>query len=348
MKFLKIYLLVVFILISNACNSIAGNHFDVQIQTSPLTQNIGPDKDFVETQIIVKDASGQIVPNVYLRMEMHSPKKNPLISTDFPWVEGTDLMEYEGYLKNGIFNFKYIYPIRGEYLINVYAGADEEAPSEKHTLSLVIHGNHKEFINLLIFIAILFGFGVAAGFVIAKGNESKNMIALNVFVFSMLSILFFNIPNAQADHGHELYTINVTPLKEVQSNNQMNLTFEMNPGSGKVGMINFLKFMVKDSEGHLTPNTTFDVNFWHIEDEKSIFSTVLFSKDGQAKLNFQFFDGAEHEIRVVAKNDLGEIQLSKIVQVQALNPSMAVKIKTTFYFVMCTFLGICVGLKLKR
>ncbi|VAW15812.1 hypothetical protein MNBD_BACTEROID05-532 [hydrothermal vent metagenome] len=348
MKSIKIFLFLLFfsIIVLSGTKVFANSNFSVEMKTTPTAQSIGPDLDFVHTTLTVKDNNGSIVNDAYVRLHIHSPKGNKIFSTDFPWVENTHLIAYEGYVNNGSLEFDYIYPIRGKYRVDVQAGINPSTLSEKQSLSLSVHENPIEFRSLLIFIALLLGFGVIAGFIIGRGAPMKEAAFASLILMLSIGIT----PSiAFADHpAHGQDAASIGAFTENATNEGINLDFTMNPGAGKVGMLNELTLTAKNSDGQFIANTNFDVKLWHIEDDKPVFSTVLFGKNGQANLNFQFFDGAEHEVRIIATNLLGSVSLARIVEVEGIHPPISTKVKTTIYFTLIVFLGIIAGLRLQR
>jgi hypothetical protein len=325
--------------------------YTVDLKTDPTANRIGPDQDMVKVTLTAKDGQGDIVLGAYIKVDIHSPSRDALISTDFPWVESTRLMAYEGYVPNGILAFDYIFPIRGKYRIEARAGADPASLSGQKTLHLSINENKVDVRNLSVFAALLLGFGALAGFIISRGAGMKIREAGIAAWAILLTLGFMSCPShtyARHEHHHAMDAGEAPPLQDQASADGMTLNFKMDPGAGKVGMINNLVFSVQDAGGRPVPNTVFEVVFRHMEDNKPVFSTRLFGQEGSADLGFQFFDGAEHEIKVTASNAMGKIQLTRSVDVQALHPPMPVKIKTLFYSLVITFLGILLGFSLRK
>jgi hypothetical protein len=318
----------------------------VILETMPAANQIGPDNTLARTTLKVIDASGQAVSNAYLKLHLDSPPGNPVISTDFPMVENTTLLEYEGALPDGVFVFEYIYPIRGAYSFHVEAGRDAGSASFKDTLSLSLSENTNEVINGIIFIGLVLGLGIVAGVIIGNGARAQRMAATGlILAFLIPSLVFGSASLAQAHGGGDV--AQVEPFTESAANGDLTLTYGMSPGAGRVGTLNTMSFQASDSSGALVADTTFEVNLWHIEDEKPVFSARLFAPRGQTEFKFQFFDGAEHEVRVTARNASGSVGLARIVEVEGLDPPLAVKIKTTAYLVIVAFLGILIGLRIQ-
>ena len=347
MKSIKLFfpLLILPFLLSFSPAFGAGS-YTVDFMTSPSANVIGPDTDLVHVALTVKDDRGNIVPGAYVKFRIHSPPGNPFLSTDIPWVENTPLLEYEGYVSNGILAFDYIFPIRGQYRIDVQAGIDASSLSAK-SLPFSIRENGIDLRNISLLLTLLLVFGTAAGFIISRGAGGKEPAMAALTVFFILGMTFFSSVSYAEHCHHALNAGHVPPLEEQAAADGMTLNLTMNPGAGKVGMLNDLTFSLKDAGGRPVPDTVFDVTLWHIEDDKPVFSGRLLGKEGSANLNFQFFDGAEHEVRVTARHAAGEVRLKRAVEVEAIHPPMVIKIKTMVYFLLVVFSGIALGFRLQ-
>lgn len=343
---LKIAITVLLLALFGVAPAQSQGDLSVKLETNPAAGQIGPDNTFVRTTLTVVDAKGQAVPNAYLKLQLDSPPGNPVISTDFPIVEHTTLMNYEGTLADGILEFESIYPIRGQYNFQVEAGRDATSRLFKDTLSLNISENSNEVLNGIIFIASLLILGIVAGIIIGNGARAQRMAAAGIVLLMVLGgLVGSSAPVAQAQHGG--HGANSEAFTESATNGDLTLSYTMNPGAGKVGTLNTLTFEATDSSGALVPNTTFEVKFWHIEDDKPVFATTLYAPTGQTQLDFQFFDGAKHEVRLAASNATGTVNLTKVVEVEAVEPPLSVKIKTAIYLVLVTFIGILIGLRIQ-
>lgn len=324
----------------------------VRLTTTPEANQIGPDNTFVRTTLSVVDANGQAVSNAYLKLHLVSPPGNPIISTDFPIVENTSLLKYEGTLPAGTFEFDSIYPIRGEYSFQVEAGRDPSNLSFKDTLHLGLNENRNEVTNVIILMAILLSLGLVAGLIIGNGARARRIATAGLILVLGVGLIGRSAAVVRAqDAGHEAHEASAgaatPPWSEHVSQGDLTLTYAMDPGAGEVGKLNTLSFAATDGRGALIPDTTFDVKFWHIEDDKPVFATTLYAPTGQTQFEFQFFDGAEHEIWLTAHNALGQVELNKVVTVKGIEPPLFVKIKTTILLTLITLVGILIGLRIQ-
>jgi hypothetical protein len=317
----------------------------VVLETNPPANQIGPDSTLTQTTLRVVDANGQAIPNAYLKFHLDAPPGNAFISTDFPIVEGTPLLEYAGTLPEGVLRFDYIYPIRGNYNFHIEAGRDDTTLTFQETLTLKLRENRNEIFNFVFFGLLLLGLGVVAGFIIGRGARAQRLAAAGLVLLFGLSLVSGSVFTVQAHGGGD--GSQAEPFTEQSTDGELSLSYSMNPGAGRVGALNHLNLALSNSQAQLVPDTTFEITFWHIEDEKPVFATSLFAPTGQSDFEFQFFDGAEHEVRVVATNAAGVVDLTRTIEVEGLDPPLPVKIKTTIYLVAFVLVGILIGLRLQ-
>ena len=354
MSIKKIFLIIVFQLLYFPF-AFANNDLTVNLTTNPPANAIvpmhnHPQERLVHVTLTVRDAQGTVVPNTFIKVHVHSPKKNPIFTTDCPWVEDTHLIEYTVAALKGIFEFDYTFPIRGTYRFDLQASRDLSSFSEKKSTMLKVTEKESIRSNLIILIGILFGIGTLAGFIIGRGAKAKQMaVGFGAFLFLVVAAGVSNTALADGVGAVcNMSNMNNTPaIQETASNAQMVLDFKMNPGEGRVGTLNEMKFSVKDKNGQLVPHTTYELKLWHMEADAPVFISQFFSPDGLANLKFQFSDGTEHEVRVLAHNALGTIELKKSFDVQRIHPPLLLRGKTEVYLLFVVLLGIIFGFKLQ-
>ncbi len=329
----------------------ANNDLTVQMKTTPAASEISPIHNMPEGRLAhvtltVVDKDGRVVPNSFIKVHIHAPKKH-LISTDFPWVEDTHLIEYVGALPTGVMEFDYGFPIRGTYRFDLQAGRDVNALSDKVSTMLSISENKIVRKNLYILIAILFVIGLISGVVIGRGARAQKIaVGLSMILFLCLSLTTKMSSADGGDHHHMMMTTNNVPaIEETASGSQMVLNFKMNPGEGRVGMQNEMNFSVKDKNGRLIPNTTYELKLWHMEEDTPVFVGSFYSPDGALNFKYQFTDGAPHEVRLTARNTLGTIELKKSFEVQRMHPPFAIRFRTEILLLLIVLVGIVLGLK---
>ena len=80
----------------------AEDGFQFELRTSPGVEAICPDVDLVATEIEVRTGQGEPTAGVFVGLHLHAPEGNSFVSTDFPIVENTHLMEWQRVLEDGV------------------------------------------------------------------------------------------------------------------------------------------------------------------------------------------------------------------------------------------------------
>lgn len=150
----------------------------IQYNLDPAAEQIGPDVDVAGLNLSVRSKSGEALP-ARLHIRLDAPPKNRLVSTDFPIVEGTHLIDAQAATNTGEYRLRYLFPIRGEYTLTVTASPLTDASPDAwtpvtETFQFTLNENPGEVRNLLLLLAGLFVFGFVAGIILGRGARSAN------------------------------------------------------------------------------------------------------------------------------------------------------------------------------
>lgn len=169
--------LVLLIFIPSPMQAAEENDLQVQLQTTPEVNAIRADLDVAQFSILVKDNKGQPVKDVELAFTLVSPSKKFFPSTDFPVVEGTTLMNGKVLAPEGKLNFKYAFPIRGEYTLKVKASPiGNSAQAVDKTLHFSINENPPEVRNAIVFILGLMLLGLITGYILTSRRVTREVV----------------------------------------------------------------------------------------------------------------------------------------------------------------------------
>lgn len=124
---------------------------------------VRPDLDTPTVELSFQD-----VTNGSAHIQLSSPETKFFSPTDFPWVEGTPLIDSTVSIENGKASFDYMFPIRGEYAMTLDVMDDTGKSIGTQELKINIHENPKEVRNAIIFIGLLAIFGLLCGWVFSK------------------------------------------------------------------------------------------------------------------------------------------------------------------------------------
>jgi len=168
--------LVLFTFIPSPTLAAEENDLQIQVQSTPAFNAIKPNFDS-PFSIVVKDSKGQPVKDVELAFTLESPATKFFPSTDVPRVEGLTLMQSKVFVPEGKLDFRYAFPIRGEYALTVKATptVNPNQAVEK-TLHFTINENPAKVRNVSIFISGLLLLGFATGYILTSRRVAGKVV----------------------------------------------------------------------------------------------------------------------------------------------------------------------------
>ena len=145
----------------------------IHVETNPTLNGIIPDAEPAVLSLFIKKDGQVIQKKTEFHIQLDAPKSHFLVSTDFPIVEGTHLIDAKLTGEKGQVNVTYLFPIRGEYQLTVKATVIETGETINYDTNFVIHENPSEVNHLILF---LLGIGVVAlisGYTLAHGTRKR-------------------------------------------------------------------------------------------------------------------------------------------------------------------------------
>ena len=97
--------------------------------------------------LLITGADGRPVKQGVVDIRLDAPEPGRFFSTDFPFVEGTRLSEMRMELRQGRANWKFLFPIRGEYRLTVVATTADGRKASKD-FKFYIRENQKKWFAL--------------------------------------------------------------------------------------------------------------------------------------------------------------------------------------------------------
>jgi hypothetical protein len=311
----------------------AETDLSLKITSTPPPLQIRPDTDYARVTLHVLHR-GQPLSAGHLEVNLTSPGRQPWISTDFPMVEGTPLLALASDLQDGALTFDYLFPIRGAYAVDatispVPGGPDFPATTLQETLQL--RENPVEVRNGWILLGGLFCFGGIAGVLFARSASAREALP-SIAIWVVLLGLGMIAPASMADQKGQYV---------VQGDGGWLLDVRTTPTHATVGQL--LQFdVVLSKDGARFPEATqTTLLLHHVEDDKAVFQTTTHTQTGSSSQRVQFFDGAPHAVTITAQ-PVGPAQMTPLqavfeMEVEGLQPPMAVKIRT-----LCILIGVLV------
>ncbi len=379
-KFLRwlILLLPLLLLTPGPAPTLAAS--DVQItfaSNPPLSQirphggptgHIEPEEMFIE----IRDAHGALIPNVHLDLDMTAPETNWFVSTDVPRVEGVKLLHYHFVSATGRQTFNYIFPIRGTYHVTIQASPVKAGAFQPTTQTLDVNITEKEssLFAIILFALILFAFGLVSAFILMRSHlaaraagsttqmSTRGTLVLVVGLVFVVGVWVAFLVHAETaddmETAESLATAQLSQSANVSSANAKLALSIQSPSAITPAQPATLTGSLTDASGAPIRNVHYEMSILQIEDDKTVFATGTNSLDGTFSWNNDFWDGSEHNLKIVASPAAGSsvqfepVTLEHVVDVTALAPPMRVKILGLLYLSAVVALGLVVGLMLAR
>jgi hypothetical protein len=309
---------------------VRAEEFNIYFKASPRLELLHPYSDPATLTLLITGADGRPVAQGSLAIRLDAPKPARFFSTDFPFVEGSRLLEMTLPLRQGKAEWKYLFPIRGEYLLAVDFIAPDGRKAAK-TFNFKIRENKQKWFFLGLFSLALFVFGVVAGRIFtslgshhAKGFATCLLLAVGGVLFSM------DYAAGQATRrGEQFGWLEIAPAT--------------------VGKPTNVRWRLGGDEQTEKSMALLSLTIAHREKDKIVFALERLSVAGEFAMNFQFTDGAEYRVAAIAYvAGRRLLRTEKNVAVTAAEPPARAMIPALSYFVAIIALGLAVGRWSKR
>ncbi|ARV58792.1 hypothetical protein BZZ01_09205 [Nostocales cyanobacterium HT-58-2] len=342
----------------------------VLLTTNPPLERIIPfeaeaqkEQSPVTLTFLAVDAAGKPLENALIGLQILTPPTNPLLTTDFPIVEGTKLLQMEAVAPAGQLEIQQMLPIRGNYQLRVNVSplvANAFAPYEQ-TLNLNVRENPVKYKYFAVVAAILLSVGLLGGWVIGGQEQlrqgeiapqSVRLLLSGLTLIAIVTLLFINISAEVAEahgSGHSSGTEVIAPSVQKSQGVEVQLEGDKNATVGKLAN---LALQVKDATtGQPIKDVALHVKAIALEHGLTVF-TYKGVADSEGKLTWQeqFFDGSPHKVEVEAtplrgsKRQFPPVKVAQSVEVEGIAPPMSVRLLGLFYFTALVGIGMLIGL----
>jgi hypothetical protein len=313
------------------------------------------------------DAGGKLLTNALIKLQISTPRRNPFLTTDFPIVEGTNLLELEAAAPNGKLEFEQMLPIRGNYQIqvNVSPLVANAFASYQQTLNLNVRENPVKYKYFVVLAAILLSLGLLGGWVIGGQEEIKEgeiapqsvrLLLSALTVVAIVTLLFINITAEVAEaHGdaHSPKNEKIAPSISQSQGMEVRITGDK---LATVGRLANLAVEVKDSTtGAAIKDVGLRVKAIALEDNLTVFAYQGFpNSEGKLIWQEQFFDGAPHKVEVEAislpesSRQFPVVKVAQSMEVEGIAPPMYIRLIGLFYFTAIVGMGMAIGLLIQH
>ncbi|MEH1809303.1 hypothetical protein [Nostoc sp.] len=314
------------------------------------------------------DAAGKSLTNAKISLQILTPPRNPWLTTDFPIVEGTKLLQMNATAPDGKLEIQQMLPIRGNYqlLVKVSPLVANTFAAYEQTLNLNVHENPIKYKYFVVIAAILLSLGLLGGWIIGGQEElqqgeiapqSVRLLLSALTVVAIITLIVINISAEVAEaHGSEHHS---NSTETIAPSSQKSQGLEINLGGDKnatVGKLANLALQVKDAAtGQPITDVALQVKAIATEHNLTVFDYKGIP-DEQGKLIWleQFFDGSPHKIEVEAtplpgsSRQFAPVKVAQEVEVEAIAPPIYIRLIGLFYFTAFVGIGMAIGLLIQH
>ncbi|AFY91044.1 hypothetical protein [Chroococcidiopsis thermalis] len=348
----------------------------VRLTTKPTLSKILPfEAEAASRQLPVQlileavDESDKPIENARIHLQILAPPQNPWVTTDFPKVEGTKLLDIKAVAPKGELNVQQMLPIRGTYQLRVAVTPNAThtfIPIQK-TLTLSVSENWVKYRNFGFLVAILFAVGLVGGWIIG-GKQSipageiapqrVRLLLSGAVAIAIAALLIVNISAELAESGVSTsHTVQGKPQAGsravVQSQGlELRLLGDTNTTVGKIAN---LQAEAIDTQTHQpATDVILNVKTTQLEHEWVVFAYQGIP-DATGKLTWQqqFFDGAPHKVEVEVAPHSNAIRkfhpfrVKREIEVEGVAPPLSARLTTLALFASIIAIGLVIGLRQK-
>lgn len=340
----------------------------VQLTTNPAIDQLFPyeaetaDQTPVQIMLQAVDATGKPLQNAKLDLQIFTPPRNRWMTTDFPLVEGTKLLELSTFAPEGKLQLQQMLPIRGNYqlVVDVTSTTNQFAPfQQKLTLPVQEHG--AKYRNFGIVALTVLAAGLAGGWVIGGSQQlrpgemasQRVRLLLSGAMIVMIAALFVvNLSSVVAQHHAEEFLATDTLTQQSQGL-QLQISGDT---EATVGQLAKLTAQLKDSlTNQPLQDVLFKIKVTSLEAGWTALSyQAAPDATGQLTWQQQFFDGAPHKIQVEVLpqpqsiRQFQPLQATQAIEVEAVIPPLTTRLTTLFYWVLFLLAGLAIGFYAQR
>jgi hypothetical protein len=305
--------------------AISAEEINLYFKTSPLLERLRPFSETATISLLATGADGKPLTRGWATVRLEAPRSGGFFSTDFPLVEGTELAEMRLPLKAGKVEWKYVFPIRGEYRLIVDVLTVDGNKASK-TFEFKIHEHGTKWLVLGVFTLGLFAVGFVAGRIftsLAPASRGPTGMIL-LFVVTSFTFLVGSAIGQEAGNGKPVARLEIDP-----------------PTVGKPARVHW---RLEGDRATATQRAVLSLTIVHLEKEKTVFAIDRIPVEGEYSMNFQFTDGAEYRVTARAILPGGQsARAEQVVEVAGVEPPVSAMMPAIGVFLTVIAVGLGAG-----
>ena len=299
--------------------------FTFYFNTAPEGAQLNPSRAPATLTLTVKAPDGQVPAAGWIVVRLDAPPPGRFLSTDFPAVEGSRLLEMRLPVIHGKAEWRQILPIRGDYRLAAQF-VDAAGAKAEQVFSFRVYENNQKWLFLGAFALGLFVTGVIAGRIFS-GPRGRETAKLGVWPLLFLTYFVATGESAWA-----------------QDDQKRKYFSKIEVASPTVGAPARIHWWLHPAGIEGKPSARLTLRITHVEKNLLVFSAEKILVAGEFSLDYQFTDGSDHRITAIADIDDGEtIRQEQLVSITAVAPPWRAQLPALALFLFLIFLGLWTG-----
>ncbi|MBM4296973.1 MAG: hypothetical protein FJ143_04465 [Deltaproteobacteria bacterium] len=308
---------VLFLLLSGFARA---EELAIKFQTDPASSALRPFSDVVNFSLIVTGAGGKPLERGEVAIVLDAPRPARFLSTDFPMVEGTRLVEARLPINQGRAEWKQHLPIRGVYRLSVDVTAGDAQPTRQN-FELSVPENPAKWLWLGLFCAGLFFVGVVAGRIFTGPRAERAALVVALALIAASGTAHEAAKQENASGPLEVEPATVGKLTSIRWRG---------PAGGKERALLSLSIV-------------------HLEKDKTVLEFDKLAVEKEFAFKFHFPDGAQYLVKTIAETPgRAAERAEQKVSVTGVEPPLAAQLPSLAMFVGAIAVGLGVGRFSKR
>jgi hypothetical protein len=292
---------------------------NIYFKASPRLELLYPYSDPATFTLLVTGADGKPVAHGRVAIRLDAPERGRFFSTDFPLVEGSRLLDMSLPLRQGRAEWKYLFPIRGEYHLTVEFTAIDGKKAIKN-FPLAIRESKRKWVFLGIFSVALFALGVLAGRIFTSSRLSPSGLVLLL--------------------GSLISALDPVTAQETEKSGQFGW---LEIDHATVGEPSGVRWRLAGANPGSQP-VLLNLTIAHVEKGKTVFAIERLPVEREFAMNFHFTDGAEYRVTAIGYVT-GErmLRTEKNIAVAGVEPPARAMIPAIGFFLAVIAVGLATG-----
>jgi hypothetical protein len=298
---------------------------NIYFKASPRLELLYPYSDPATLTLLVTGAEGKPVVQGRVAIGLDAPEPGRFFSTDFPLVEGSRLLDMGLPLRQGRAEWKYLFPIRGQYHLTIEFIAPDGRKTSK-IFPLRIRENKQKWVFLGIFSLALFALGMMAGRIFTSSRSRRaGRLTAGLVLWGSLMIASIDTATAQeAERGRQFGWLEIDPAT--------------------VGNPSKVRWRLAGEENAANRGVLLTLTIAHLEKGKTVFAVERLPVEKEFAMDFQFADGAEYRVTAIAYGSGGRmLRTEQNIAVTGVEPPARAMIPAIGFFLAVIALGLGVG-----